>query len=100
MKRIKRTVKYFIPENCIGLPWMSYELLRLFKRSFGIRYSLSQLKQYQNRYNGETCIIVGNGPSLKNTDTALLKGEYTFSMNRAYIGWEQMGFFSNLLCLY
>lgn len=55
-----------------------------------------QLKQYQNsaeskrlscfkdRYKGESCYIIGNGPSLKVSDLDKLKDCYTFAANRIF----------------
>jgi hypothetical protein len=56
------------------------------------RRSDRRLIAFRNRHAGETCVIVGNGPSLKNTDTAMLEGKYSFGMNRIYIGAESLGF--------
>ncbi len=40
----------------------------------------------------ERCFIIGNGPSLKHTDLAKLKSEYTFGMNRIYLLFPDLGF--------
>ncbi len=49
--------------------------------------SNKRLKKYQNLYNGKRCFVIGNGPSLKNTDLSLLKDEYAFGMNRIYLAF-------------
>ena len=59
--------------------------------------SNQRLKKYQNMYNGERCFVIGNGPSLKNTDLSLLKDEYTFGMNRIYLAFEELGFQTSFL---
>lgn len=41
---------------------------------------------------GERCFIIGNGPSLKQTDLGRLRGEVTFGLNRIYLAFPQMGF--------
>jgi len=41
---------------------------------------------------GERCFIIGNGPSLKQTDLSKLKFEYTFGMNRIYLLFPDLGF--------
>ena len=46
----------------------------------------------RNIHRGERCFIIGNGPSLKNTDLAKLKDEYTFGMNRIYLMFPELGF--------
>jgi hypothetical protein len=40
------------------------------------------LKTFEKKHLGERCFIVGNGPSLKNTNLDLIKNEYSFAMNR------------------
>ncbi len=59
--------------------------------------SIRRLKKYQNLYNGKRCFVIGNGPSLKNTDLSLLKDEYTFGMNRIYLAFEERGFQTSFL---
>jgi hypothetical protein len=38
----------------------------------------------RNKYKGERCFIIGNGPSLRPGDLERLKGEFTFSSNKIY----------------
>lgn len=38
----------------------------------------------KNKYKGERCFIIGNGPSLKPEDLEKLKGEFTFASNKIY----------------
>lgn len=54
--------------------------------------SVQRLAAYRDKHKGERCFIIGNGPSLKQTDTAKLKGEYTFGMNRIYLAFPDWGF--------
>ena len=56
------------------------------------RESMMMLKRYENKYQDERCFIIGNGPSLRNTDLTKLKKEYTFGMNRIYMAFPEMGF--------
>lgn len=56
------------------------------------RASVRRLADYRDKHKGERCFIIGNGPSLKLTDTAKLKGEYTFGMNRIYLAFPEWGF--------
>ncbi|MBT2736731.1 6-hydroxymethylpterin diphosphokinase MptE-like protein [Bacillus sp. ISL-7] len=44
-------------------------------------YKILRLK---NKYKGERCFIIGNGPSLKPEDLEKLKGEFTFASNKVY----------------
>jgi hypothetical protein len=56
------------------------------------RKSRLRMAQYRNIHKGERCFIIGNGPSLKQTDLTKLKGEYTFGMNRIYLLFPELGF--------
>lgn len=61
------------------------------------RESSQRLERYQDRYRGERCFVIGNGPSLKNTDLSLLKDEFTFGMNRIYLAFEDWGYETTFL---
>lgn len=52
----------------------------------------NKMKVLKNKYSGQRCFILGNGPSLRNTDLSLLKNEITFGSNRLYILFEELGF--------
>ena len=52
----------------------------------------ARLRPLHNIYQGKRCFIIGNGPSLKNTDMRKLRGEYTFGMNRIYLMFPELGF--------
>jgi hypothetical protein len=41
-------------------------------------------KNFENKYNGERCFIIGSGPSLIREKLSLLKNEKIFIVNRAY----------------
>ena len=51
------------------------------------RANSSRLAALKGRHRGETCVIMGNGPSLAGTDFSLLKGIPTFGLNRGYMLW-------------
>jgi len=61
------------------------------------RTSVHKLAALKDKYLGERCFIVGNGPSLKNTDVSKLKDEFTFGMNRIYLGFNDWGFKTSFL---
>ena len=48
------------------------------------------LMQYKDKYHGQRCVIMGNGPSLNNTDLSLLKNEYTFGLNKIYLLFDRI----------
>jgi hypothetical protein len=56
------------------------------------RASIRQLAALKDKHRGQRCFIIGNGPSLKQTDLSCLKGEYTFGMNRFYLAFPELGF--------
>lgn len=56
------------------------------------KQNTSNIRRYKNIHNGKRCFIIANGPSLKNMDLSLLRNEFTFSMNRAYLMYEAWGF--------
>lgn len=50
-----------------------------------------KLRRFKNIHTGETCVIVGNGPSLKSEDLTIIheKGIPTFGFNRIYLMFDQ-----------
>ena len=76
MNIIERIIASFCSR--VVYPWKlnNYE-----KTSAGKR-----LATYKNRYKGQRCFLVGNGPSLKAEDLTRLHqaGEITFAFNRVY----------------
>jgi hypothetical protein len=61
------------------------------------RASIARLAALKDRHRGERCFIIGNGPSLKDTDLSRLKNEYTFGMNRVYLAFQDWGFPTSFL---
>jgi hypothetical protein len=56
------------------------------------RSSRRHLARYRDLHQGQRCFIIGNGPSLKQTDLMRLKNEFTFGMNRIYLLFPELGF--------
>ena len=56
-----------------------------------------RLEAYRNSHQGERCFIIGNGPSLRQTDLSRLKGEFTFGLNRIYLMFPELGFTTSCL---
>ena len=56
------------------------------------RANRAYIKRFKNVHEGRRCVIIGNGPSLRNTDLSLLRDEYTFGLNRIYLMFEELGF--------
>jgi hypothetical protein len=61
------------------------------------RESCRRLESYRNAYQGARCFIIGNGPSLRQTDLTRLKGEFTFGLNRIYLMFPELEFTTSCL---
>ncbi|RMF49976.1 MAG: DUF115 domain-containing protein [Anaerolineae bacterium] len=61
------------------------------------RQSMARLAALKDKYRGQRCFIIGNGPSLRQTDVSRLKNEFTFGMNRVYLAFEEWGFRTSFL---
>jgi hypothetical protein len=51
-----------------------------------------RLERWRDRFKGQRCFVVGNGPSLRQTDLSRLADEFTFGMNRIYLAFEDHAF--------
>ncbi len=51
-----------------------------------------RLAALKNTHTGERCFIIGNGPSLKQTDLSKLRNEITLGQNRIYLAFPELGF--------
>ncbi|MFR9211410.1 MAG: 6-hydroxymethylpterin diphosphokinase MptE-like protein [Intestinibacter bartlettii] len=67
------------------LGWYRYKLLKFISL---IKFRKSNyadvLIGFKNKYEGQRCFIIGNGPSLNVNDLEKLKNEITFGFNRIY----------------
>ena len=61
------------------------------------RESIQRLAALKDIHKGKRAFIIGNGPSLKQTDLSRLKGEITFGMNRIYLMFPELGFSTTYL---
>ncbi len=66
-------------------------------RSEGLRHARAVLEPHRDRYKNSRCIIIGNGPSLRKMDLGILRGEFTFGLNRIYLLFPEWGFRTNFL---
>lgn len=48
------------------------------------------LKQYQDLHAGKRCIIMGNGPSLNDTDLTLLNDEIVIGLNKVHLLFDRI----------
>ena len=63
------------------------------------RQSIRNLNNLRDQYRGQRCFIIGNGPSLRQTDMTKLRNEYTFGMNRFYLAFPELGFMTTYLVM-
>jgi hypothetical protein len=56
------------------------------------RQSIRNLSALKDIHRGKRCFIIGNGPSLRQTDLSKLRGEFTFGVNRIYLLFPELGF--------
>lgn len=61
------------------------------------RNSRHCIQGLHNSHAGERCFIIGNGPSLRQTDLTRLQGEFTFGLNRIYLIFPELGFATSCL---
>jgi hypothetical protein len=59
--------------------------------------SRNALLKLRDSRQGQRCFIIGNGPSLSQTDLSLLKEEITFGLNRIYLLFPELGFTTTYL---
>ncbi len=52
----------------------------------------------RNRFVGQQCFLIGNGPSLNKTDLTCLKNKFTIGLNRIYLNYPAMGFQPTFYC--
>lgn len=56
------------------------------------RETMRKIGKLHNAHRGKRCFIIGNGPSLRNTDLSRLRNEFTIGMNRFYLAFPEIGF--------
>lgn len=95
---MKDTIKKITPEPLLNLARETVDGIRrlpdLPQANFHPwrRESIRRLAKFKDIHRGERCFIIGNGPSLNQTDLTRLRGEFTFGLNRIYMMFPQLGF--------
>lgn len=87
MQYLKPTIRRIIPHSFWSLLSEKWWLI-----APSAQKSRQRLRTFKNKHHGERCFIIGNGPSLKQTDLSFLKNEITFGLNRIYLLFNQLGF--------
>ncbi len=55
------------------------------------RHNSKNIRRFRNIHAGERCIIIGNGPSLRDTNLGMLRDELTFGLNRINLMFDKLG---------
>jgi hypothetical protein len=98
MSNIRHILKKNLPipvVKVLGETWDALERAREFPSATWHpwrRKSIHHLRALKNQYRGERCFIIGNGPSLKQTDLSKLRSEYAIGMNRFFLAFPELGF--------
>ena len=98
MNVLKQTFKKALPQPVVDLARETFDaVLRLgtwWPATFhpARRDTIRRLKVLKDSRRGERCFIIGNGPSLRQTDLSRLCNEATIGVNRIYLAFPEMGF--------
>ncbi len=85
----------FIRNTYIGLrdlPQLPAAYLHPWRRT-----AIARLATLKNIHKGKRAFIIGNGPSLKQTDLGKLRNEISFGLNRIYLMFPELGFSTTYL---
>jgi len=96
---IKQSLKEIVPEPLWELAsdryWAWYNRDRhLLARVFSPTWfkNKQRLETWRNRFADQRCFVVGNGPSLRNTDLSKLAESFSIGMNRIYLAFDEYQF--------
>jgi hypothetical protein len=98
MTGLRETIKKALPPPVLGLMRDTRDSFQRFQQWPAAtiderrRDSIARLAALKDSCKGERCFIIGNGPSLKQTDLSRLKNEKTIGMNRFYLMFPELGF--------
>src|SRR5512146_2790644 len=95
---MKQTLKQTIPDPVWSLARTSYDSIKRLPELPAAylhpwrRESIRRLAALKDTHKGQRAFIIGNGPSLKQTDLTKLKNEFTLALNRIYLMFPDLGF--------
>lgn len=93
-KKQKRIVKFKIFGRNTKLTLRGY----LQKLPFIKNENTKRIESYRNKYKGQRCFLIGNGPSLRLADLNMLKDEICFGCNMIYKVFERSDWRPTFLC--
>lgn len=102
---MKKSIKAFTPGPVWQLVRSTYDSLKRLPELPAAylhpwrRESIRRLAALKDIHKGKRAFIIGNGPSLKQTDLSKLRNEFTFGMNRIYLLFPELGFTTTYLCV-
>lgn len=100
---MKRTLTTLLPSSVLQTVKNTYDAIRRVPQLPAAylhpwrRESIRRLAALKDTHKGQRAFIIGNGPSLKQTDLTKLKDEFTFGMNRIYLLFPELGFTTSCL---
>lgn len=82
--------KRYAPSRTRQLSWK----VRYKAASAGLPLTRNERRilSYRDRYAGQTAVVIGNGPSLKETNLEIIRPYVTFGVNAIYLMRDEMGF--------
>jgi len=102
---MKQTLKQIIPQPLWHFARDTYDAFRRIPELPDAYFhpwrweSIRRLTELKDIHKGKRAFVIGNGPSLKQTDLSKLKNEITFCMNRFYLAFPELGFSATYLCI-
>ncbi|MEZ0395282.1 MAG: 6-hydroxymethylpterin diphosphokinase MptE-like protein [Anaerolineales bacterium] len=100
---MKRAFKSFLPPALWAFARDSYDAFRRIPDLGPVcfhpwrRESIRRLAALKDIHRGRRGFIIGNGPSLRQTDLSKLRRELTFGLNRIYLLFPELGFTTTYL---
>ena len=102
---MKQTLPTLLPSSLLQTLKNTYDALRRLPQIPAAylhpwrRESIRRLAALKDAHAqaGSRAFIIGNGPSLKQTDLTKLKNEFAFGMNRIYLMFPELGFTTSCL---
>lgn len=100
---MKQTLKSAVPASAFQFARNAYDAFRRLPQVPAAyvhpwrRESIRRLAAFKDIHRGKRAFIIGNGPSLRQTDLSKLRGEFTFGLNRIYLLFPELGFHTTYL---
>ncbi|MCC7119780.1 MAG: DUF115 domain-containing protein [Anaerolineales bacterium] len=101
---MKRAIQNFLPTPLVQWTKDLYDAARRLPQLPAAylhpwrKISRRRLAELKDVHKGQRAFVIGNGPSLQQTDLSKLKNEITFGMNRIYLLFPELGFQTTYFC--